>query len=213
MFIKDRDLLLHEPSLFRDVGWVGQRLVKGSAGIVGTLLTFVSADVPLDQAGIDVGHVVAIGGASYEVVDRVSSTELTISRARSRETDEIQPPAPSATDVCTISTFAPQIGLVHDQILRTLGIEPGEASAIGKVTESSITNAAAFKEVAALGALHLIYSAAAALGGSGSAADQRAALYRERFGAARWRAVALIDTNGDGVADASRRMNVAQFVR
>lgn len=32
MFIRDRDLLLHEPSLFRDVGWVGQRLVKGSAG-------------------------------------------------------------------------------------------------------------------------------------------------------------------------------------
>ncbi len=213
MFIRDRDLLLHEPSLFRDIGWAGQRLVQGSAGIAGTLLTFVSQDVPLDQANIDIGHVVTIAGASYEIVDRVSSTELTISRARANETDEIRPPAPLSPDACTISTFAPQIALVHAQVLRTLGIEPGEAPAIGKVTESSITNPAAFKEIEALGTLHLIYSAAAALRGSGSPADQRAALYRERFGAARWRAVALVDTNNDGTPDASRRMNVTQFTR
>jgi len=213
MFIRDRDLLLHEPSLFRDVGWVGQRLVKGSAGIAGTLLTFVSQDVQLDLANIDVGHVATIGGVSYEVVDRVSATELTVSRARASEADEVQPPAPVTFDTCMISTFRPQIGLVHAQVLRTLGIEPGAAAALGKVTESSITNPAAFKEIEALGALHLIYSAAASLTGAGSVADQRAALYRERFGAARWRAVALVDTDGDGKPDASRRMNVVQFVR
>lgn len=213
MFIKDRDLLLHEPSLFRDVGWVGQRLVKGSAEIVGTLLTFASQDVPLDLANIDVGHVVTIGGASYEIVDRVSSTELTVSRARANESDEVQPPAPVSSDVCTISTFGPQIGLVHAQILRTLGIEPGEPAAVGTVTESSITNPSAFKEIAALGTLHLIYSAAAALAGAGSGMDQRASGYRARFAQARSRVVALIDTNGDGTPDASRRMNVVQFVR
>ena len=212
MFIRDRDLLLHEPSLFRDVGWVGQRLVKGSAGIIGTLLTFASQDVPLDQANIDIGHVVTIGGASYEIVDRVSATELTVSRVRASEADEIQPPAPVSLEICTISTFAPQIGLIHGQILRTLGIEPGEAPASGKITESSITNPDVFKEIAALGTLHLVYSAAAALAGAGSGVDHRASVYRTRFAQARARVVALIDTNGDGTPDASRRMNVVEIV-
>jgi hypothetical protein len=38
-------------------------------------------------------------------------------------------------------------------------------------------------------------------------------LYRQRFATERQRAAALIDTNGDGIADATRRLNVVNLVR
>ncbi|MFG0260543.1 MAG: hypothetical protein ACF8LK_09355 [Phycisphaerales bacterium JB041] len=48
MFATDRDLLVLEPSLVRDIGWVGQRLARGSGDIAGTTLTMTVQDVGFD---------------------------------------------------------------------------------------------------------------------------------------------------------------------
>jgi hypothetical protein len=112
-----------------------------------------------------------------------------------------------------IATFAPQIALVHAQVLRMLGIEPGAPASPGSVTESSITNSASLTLVESLGALHLIYTAAAALSGPASVLGARADQYRRRFSEERRLAAATIDLNGDGLPDATRRMNVFQFTR
>jgi len=211
MFATDRDLLILEPNLFRDVGWVGQRLCKGTASISGTTLTLGGADVALDAAGVGAGHVVTVGGTSYEVVARLGATTLTISRPRASGLDPILPPSAASAVEAMIATFVPQIAIVERQVLRMAGIEPEDATP-SVPTASDIANPGALTTLVALGALHLVYAAAGASAGGGWLTE-RAAMYRDRFSAARQSVRVLVDLDGDGVADATRRLNVAQFVR
>jgi hypothetical protein len=213
MFANDRGLLVLEPNLVRDVGWVGQRLVKGSGDVSGTTLTMTAQNVGFDLVDAGPGHVVVVGGVVYEVIARISNTQLTISRMRSADTGAVLPPSPATGVVVELPTFGPQLGMVHEQVLGLLGIDPSEAAGVGVVTEASITNAGSLVLFEALGALHLIFAAAAALAGDGSPAAFKAGMYRERFGAERGRVAARIDTDGDGVADATRRPSVVQLVR
>lgn len=212
MFITDRDLLILEPNLFRDVGWAGQRLVAGIGDVAGTTLTMTSADVDLEAAGIDAGHVVRVGIVPYEIVERLSATTATISRLRVTTEDPVQVPAPVSDGAVEIHTFAPQIAMVHGHVLRLLGIEPDEPDP-DAVSEGDITNPAALKRVEALGTLHLVFAGAAALSEPGSTLWARAEMYRDRFAAERRRAAARLDLDGDGVADATRRLNLVQLVR
>lgn len=212
MFTTDRDLLVLEPGLFRDVGWVAQRLTKGTGTISGNTLTITGADVSLDAAGLTAGHVATVGGTSYEVIARQSSTALTISRPRASTTDAIQPPSPANGVDTLVTTFAPQIAMVERQVLRMAGIEP-EDSTPGIVTASAITNPGALTMLIGLGTLHVLYAAAGASSGANGWLADRAAMYRERFSAARQNARVLIDLDGDGIPDATRRLNVVQFIR
>lgn len=207
----DRDLLLLEPSLFRDLGWVGQRLCRSSATIAGTTITLSSPDVGLDAAGVTTGHVVSFEGVGYEVVARLSATTATISRARGEPDDPVIPPAPWAVaSTAEFTTFGPQIAIVHGQLLRMLGIDPGDA---GAPPESSITNPRALTLAETLGALHLVYAAAAAPQRRDGPLHERAEMYRRRFAQERLRAVIRLDLDGDGVADATRRLSIAQLWR
>jgi len=211
MFASDRDLLALEPNLFRDVGWVGQRLVRASGALAGTTLTLSGADVALDAAGVGAGHVVLVNGAGYEVIAVLSATQATVSRLRADAAGEVIPPSPVTGAEVILHTFAPQLGIVHAQLLRMVGIEPGPST--GDVSEENIVNAGALTRIEALGALFLIYAAASGPTGPDSAQGQRAEFYRRRFAEERERAAVRLDLDGDGVADATRRFNVVQFVR
>lgn len=210
MFINDRDLLTLEPNVFRDAGWAGQRLLATTGSTLGTTLTLASGS--FTAAGIAPGHVVIYDGMALEVLTVTSATVATVSLLRSRITDPaIAPPALGIKNV-SCWTFRPQISLMHSQILRMLGIEP-DASDDAMVSEASIVNPASLALAEMLGALHLAYAAAAALSQADSALAARAQMYRQRFGEERQRAVAKIDLDGDGKADATRRMNIVQFIR
>lgn len=214
MFAKDRDLLARDPNVFRDMAWAGQRLVRGTATVDGTTLTFSSQDATLIAAGVGAGHVVVAGGVPYEVVSRIGESKVTISRMRASEGDPAIPGTEASDVDAWVVTFAPQIEIVHRQVLRMAGMEPGGAGpAGGRVGEGAITNGAALVEVEALGALHLVYAGGAVASGAGSSARIRAELLRKAFREARERAVAEIDLDGDGKPDATRRLNVVQFVR
>ena len=213
MFATDRDLLVLEPSLVRDVGWAGQRLVKGTGDVSGTTLTMTSQDVGFELAEVAAGHVVVVGGVVYEVLATISNTQLTISRMRADPEGAALPPSATTGAAVEVMTYGPQLAMVHAQVLRMLGIDPDEAAAEGVVTESSITNGGSLALLEALGALHLVFAAASALAGDGSPAAFKAGMYRDRFTAERGRAAARIDTDGDGVADATRRPSVVQLVR
>lgn len=76
-----------------------------------------------------------------------------------------------------------------------------------------MTNPRGLWLVEALAALHQIYAAAAALSVEGSPAYARAEHYRARLAAERQRAAARLDTDGDGLADATRYLNTLPFVR
>ncbi len=213
MFATDRDLLVLEPSLVRDVGWAGQRLVKGTGDVAGTTLTMTSQDVGFELAEVGAGHVVVVGGVLYEVVGTIDNTKLTISRMRASVDGGLLPPSATTGAVVEVPTFLPQLAMVHGQVLRMLGIDPDEPAGVGVVSEVSITNPGSFALFEALGALHLVFAAAAALAGEGSPAAFKAGMYRERFAAERGRVAARIDTDGDGVADATRRPSVVQLIR
>ncbi|MBL9032498.1 MAG: hypothetical protein JNM80_12435 [Phycisphaerae bacterium] len=208
MLATDRDLLVHEPNLFRELGWASQRLVKATGAISGTTLTISAYDVDLANAGVAAGHVVVIDGAPLEVVERLSATTATVSRLRADPAGPAIAPSPMSNKPVTIATFAPQVALVRDQVLRLLGLEPPD--------ESRVTNPDALRRLVALGALHLAYTAASAAGGEqgwSSRTWSRGQFYLQRFADERERVEARLDLDGDGIADACRRLNVAQLVR
>ncbi len=211
-FVADRDLVVLEPGVFRDAAWTAQRVMSGVGDVSGTALTLTSGGPDFVSAGVDVGMVVLIDSAPAEVIERVSATALTVSRVRGDADDPARPLVSAAGVKVEVFTFGAALEGVHRRVLRMLGIEPG--GGVGDaLTESAITNPEALTRLEALGALHAIYAAASAAGPVGAAMGERAEAYRVRFSEERQRAAARVDLDGDGVPDATRRLNVIQFVR
>jgi hypothetical protein len=210
MFAHDRDLITLEPTLFTDVALQSQRLLVATGTIAGTTLTLTGADAAL--VGVTTGHVALVAGVPVEVLSRTSAAVLEVSRPRAAPDAAPIPPAPVTAAAVTIATFAPQLALVHAQLLRMAGLEPGAVPA-GAPDESRVTNPDALRLVESLGALHLIWSAASATTGNDSAAAQRARLYAQRFTTERARVLVALDLNHDGLPDAARRLNAHQIVR
>jgi len=209
-FATDRDLLVVEPTLFRDAAFASQTLVQTSdASVASGTLTSAAAD--FTAAGVDVGAVVMVAGTPLEVLARLSTTQLTVSRLRESTVDAAIAPAPATAAQLTISTFLPQIRVIHDMLLRAIGVDPADPGAA--VTEASVTNPSAFRRAEALGALHLIFAAAAPMVRDDSPLWAKAELHRMRFASERRRLVAGIDLDGDGLPDAARRINVIQLIR
>ena len=213
MFATDKDLLLLEPNLFRDVAWTGQRLIAGTVQIASGTLKFQSSDISLTAAGVAPGCIAIVGLTPYEVIEVINDTDAVISKLRAGSDDPIIPMADLGDDTpAIIATFAPQTAIVHRQVLRMLGIEP-EHPAPNMPTAADITNPRALARLEALGALHLIYSAAGALSPADSPTNHRAELYRRRFNEERARCRVEVDTNNDGQPDSTRMLNMIQFVR
>ncbi|MGD9791803.1 MAG: hypothetical protein AB7K52_16075 [Phycisphaerales bacterium] len=213
-FAADRDLLVLEPQLFRDVAWAGQRLAAGTASISGTTLT-ASGAIDFAAQAVTTGHVALVDGVPVEVITRVSTTQLTVSRPRASLDDAAVPPTTVTNKPLAVWTFLPQIQLAHDHILRMLGIEPGDAgnpATPDALTEAAVMNPRSLRLVEALAALHTIFAAASAVS-SADAFASRAEMYRRRFDQARRVAAARIDLDADGLADTTRFLNVTQLTR
>lgn len=208
-FITDRDLLIFEPSLFRDLHWSGQSLVTAAdAAISGTTLT--SAASAFLTAGVAPGAVALVAGAALEVVAVTGETSLAISRPREAPDAPALPPLPVTAAALRIATFGPQIALVHADILRLLGVSPLGGAA---PSEERILNPRALSRLEALGALHVIFFGAAASLADDSPLWSRAAHYRERYLHERREVFAQLDLDGDGVSDAIRRPGLARLRR
>lgn len=201
-FALDRDLLALEPSLFRDCGFLGQRLSKATASISGTTLTASSPDVDFVTAAVAAGHVALVGGVPCEVISVASGTQLSVSRLRDARSGAVLPPPPVTSQELIIATFAPQIALAHAQLLAMAGIDP---SGLGP---QAVADDAVVRLEATL-SLAVVWAAAAALTGEGSAAWSRAEWYRGRAAADRGKVRVPIDTNSDGIADASRSLGLS----
>jgi len=211
MFSSDRDLLVYEPGLFGEVGWASQRLVAGTGSISGTTLTMSSQDNGFDEAGATSGHVVVVDDRPCEVVSRTSASVLEVSQLRVDPEDPAIPPPPATAAAVRLTTFAPQMGLAHRQLLTMLGI--GEAGSDAEVTEGMIVNQAELGRAETLGALFLVLTGASAVSGPFGVLGRRAELYRRRFEAVRRRLAVLLDTDGDGEVDATRRLNALRLER
>ncbi len=210
-FASDRDLPAIEPNVFRDLAWLGQRLVNGEGDVVGTTLTLTSFDHDFVSVGVDVGSVVLIADVAHEVLSRTDATHVEVSKIRASESDPPIPPDAGVGLEVLVFTFAPQLEMVHREVLRLVGIEPSDAQA--SPGEADIVNPDALVALEAFGALHLAYSAAGALSGRDSHLAARGAMYALLVGRERARAKVELDLDGDGKADATRRLNVLQLLR
>ncbi len=79
-------------------------------------------------------------------------------------------------------TFDLQASLVHDSLLRLIGIEPDDPD--NELTEDSVVSLGLMHRLEALGTLERIYSSAFALVGDNAALREKAREYRRRFQAA-----------------------------
>lgn len=208
MFAQDRDLLILEPALLRDVGWAGQRTLSVNATLAGVTLTLASGS--FTDAGVAPGSVALFDGLAVEVVDVASPTEATVSLMRARRDGPTLPPPPAANRPLRVYSFAPQLALVHRAVLVMAGVDPDGQ---GPLTESSITNPNDLVRLEALGALELIYAAADPGAGAGISHAERAAMYRTRFQEERARASVFIDFDADGIPEARRHLALMHLTR
>lgn len=214
MFAKDRDLLVLEPRLLDEVAWMGQRVHAAPSVTITGDGVGVTDGAGVFGSVVGVGAVLLLDGLAVEVVEVGSATEATISLIRAdREAAPIPASSLGSSAAMQVYTFSPQIGLVHDQVLRGLGLAPGVTEAGGAVAEDRVTNGASMASFEALGALHLVYAGAAPLAGEPGAIERKAASYRARFAASRMSIGAELDLDGDGVADATRRVGAFQLMR
>ena len=215
MFAMDRDVLVREPRVFHDVAWAGQRVVDttsvayvAATGVVG------GVGSGLSSKGLAVGSVAIVRGVAVEVVEVIDADRVRVSRVRGSIEDDGLPPDITGTSVSVVAhTFAAQLGVVHRQLLGTLGLREGVTVEGGALAEDRVTNASALVEAEACGALHLIYASASALVGESSPLWVKARLYGDRFRDARRRAIVELDLDGDGEPEAVRRMSLVQLVR
>lgn len=209
-FSTDRDLLAIEPQVFQDVPLLSQqRLQTQDASIAGTTLSSASAD--FISTGVSAGSVVLVNEAALEVIARTDAHTLTVSLLRTLTTDPAMAPTPGDNQPLSVRTFAPQAALMHDLLLRMVGIEPDDPT--GPLSEASIISRTVMRRLETLGVLERIYSAAAQIVGEDQALWKKASYYRERFGNACDRALVLLDANGDGIADLRRSPSLIQLHR
>jgi len=210
MFSFDRDLVVHEPGLMRDVGWAGQRRLYALGSVSGTQLTLNSGS--FTDSGVEAGHVVVFDDVTLEVVSIDSSTTATVSLMRGDVSGAAVPPIAASNRSVVMYDFSAQRSIVHRQVLTMLGIDaPGEE--VFGVDESMITNPGALMRLETLGTLHLIYAGASAPSRATDRYEKRAELYRQRYQRERESVVAMIDTDGDGIAEATRRPNAIVLER
>lgn len=209
MFASDRDLLVIEPHLFRDLGFLGQRVLSAQGDVAGTTFTLTTPGASLTSAGVQPGHVLLLGGVACEVVAVLGATQASVSLIRASREGSLVAPAPGTGVSIEAWTFGPQIGVVHEQLLRVMGI----GTAAGAPTESQIVAPESLAALEALGTLHILYAAAGALSHAASPLSGRAAMYRAWFGVERQRALVRLDLDGDGVPDATRRLGISQALR
>ena len=217
MFASDIGLLTLEPNLFSEVGWSGQRLLSTNGTLSNTTLTLPGTD--LAASSIDAGCVILMSGVPLEVMERLTSTTLKVSLVRWGRTGPAIPPVGMTSGLCEVWTFRPQIAVAHRLVLRLIGVSEGtppntrpgsDAQPLG---ESAVVNSADFTTLEALLTLHIIYAAAGASAPGGSALIPKADQYRKRGSDERTRMAALIDTDGDGLADATRRTGIIPLIR
>ena len=214
MFASDRDLLIAEPGVLNEVGWFGQTIAQSDiASIDASGLLLTASDGGFTGAGIDGGYIALAGDRAYEIIGVSSATQMLISRVRARLDDPPVGGIPGSGIRLRVTTFRPQIELVHRQLMRMGGIEENDIEADRAVTESQIVNGTDLRPIEVFGALYLIYLSASAGSNPGHPSIQKADRYRDRFELERRRVGIRIDLDGDGEADAVRRLNSFRFAR
>jgi hypothetical protein len=214
-FATDIDILHWEPNLFRDAAFASQTLVSGTGDLVGT--TFTASDATLLISHVTPDQIIVLSGGtegSYPIVSVDSATQLTISVLYDGlfplggDPAVTSPPGTASGLNFVIRTFWPQRRIVSELMIAAAGLDPADAASADKIIRPG-----SLKRACALGTLHLIYSALAAVATEPANLIGRSnfygRLYRRALGATR----VELDLNGDGEADTVRTLGVLDLQR
>ena len=213
-FCTDIDLLHWEPNICRDAAFASQALMSGTGDLAGS--TFTIATGSFTTAHVTPDQVIVLTGAtsgSYPIVSVDSATQLTLSVLYDglypTSGDPVpSPPGTAAGLAFVIRTFWPQRRIVSELLLSTCGLDPSDAESADK-----ILNPADLKRACTLGTLHLVYSALAAVAPDPEILLPRLDLYYRLYRRAIASTRVELDLNGDGVAEATRALNVLELQR
>lgn len=209
-FSTDRDLLMYEPTLFKDVPWVSQQRLSVSDGeVFGTSLT--SAEADFDLAQVDTGSVVLLDKLPVEVIARVDAMTLTVSMPRARTSDAPIPPGDGSSKAIVVRTFSPQAELVCGSLLRMLGLDSDDPEQ--PLGADAVVSLSLMARLETLGTLERVFSSAAALTGDNDGLLFKAAEYRRRLLDAAARSPLQVDTTGDGLPDEKRYLGLSRLIR
>lgn len=211
-FARDRDLAILEPWLYRDMAWLGQTLCRGTANVSGTILEATAVDNAFTAAPVEDGMVVVVGGAVLEVRGVLGETFLEVSMLRSSRTEDSIAPGTITGATFHLSTFKPQIGVVHRQVLAALGLRPMGEPLDERMSELAILNPRDLDLLETHGALHIALAAGGALQDRLAPINVRAERHKRLFGDERAKTTVRIDTDGDGAADVVKGLRVGRFV-
>lgn len=210
----DRDLLLLEPNLFRDIQPASQTLLIGTCDVDEYTATLTESSASFTTAAIAPGFVALIDAIPYEVIAVTSPITITISRLRKDVTQTILLlPAQKTGLPIAIVSFAPQLAAAHDALLRAAGIEPDGPHLPGTPLESQITNPAALTPLICLHALAAIHFSAAAGLPPDSPPAHRATLLQRKLEYESERASLSLDLNNDSLPDALRPLRGGPLLR
>jgi hypothetical protein len=219
-FGNDAQLLVIEPRLFADVLGCGvvRVLVEGVGEVSGSVLS-ATAVPTFDAARVEPGMVVVVERVACEVVSVLSGGDLELSRPRAWPEDRAVPLSDFAGARFAVVTAQPQAQVVNRAILRAIGVQSeedrdsGEDLREGWCAESALMNRRDFVRLEGLMVVRDVLRGAegaglgAGFGSGGSGAlRERIAMYDTRVRKEWARAVARLDTDGDGVVDCLVRL-------
>lgn len=101
-------------------------------------------------------------------------------------------------------TFQHFIDIVHRQVMAMIGIDLDNPDGL---TDSAVMNPGALRTLETLGSLHLVFASAGAPGRGGESYLNRAVAYQKRYADEKANVVALVDLDGDGIAETRRHPN------
>lgn len=208
--ITDLDLLRIEPTVFLAAASAGTILLTATdAAVAGTTLSSATSDFA--AAAIDAGHAAIFDGEALEIVSRLSTTELEVSRPRDKNAaDKISPVAASNKTV-KVNSFARLIERTELDLLAALGVRDDQPAQ--PLTADELINPEPLANVLALRVLARAFAAAAALDPEDATLADRAAMYAGQANHAAASVAVLLDLDGDGEADATRHLTVAALRR
>ncbi|MGI9014984.1 MAG: hypothetical protein ACR2GY_12145 [Phycisphaerales bacterium] len=210
MLINDVDLLRLDPSLFTAAASLATVLASGSDGAVAaTALSSASSDFA--TLSIDDGHVIVIAGTPCEVTQRTSATGLDVALPRSSDAGTAVGPGDGSALAFSVLSFERQIAQQEMWVLGALGIDADHPGT--PLDETAIIDTEPVRSMIAHRVLASVYEAASAGDTADASLAQRAVLARRNATDAMSRTVAWLDIDGDGVPDATRRIDVVIFAR
>lgn len=208
--ITDRDLAVIEPGVFTAASGAATNLLAAAdAAVTGTTLTSATSDfAALD---ITLGHVLVFDGDVLEVVSRLATTQLEVSRPRASTTGDKITPTPASDKTIKIITFARLIGLTQAGLLAALGIATDDPAQ--PLTIDDVLNPEPLANLIALRTLERAFGIALSLDPESASLDARRAQYAARANEAAAATAVLLDVDGDGEPDEIRHVQIAVLQR